>query len=87
MPQQDAPALKDEKTYQALRDDGYSKEAAARISNAKANESMHPSKKGGTSPSYEDWTKEDLYDRAQELGIESRSDMTKAELVSALRNR
>ena len=34
---------------------------------------------------YEDWTKDELYDRAREIGIEGRSDMTKDELIAALR--
>lgn len=79
-------SIKDDKTYQSLRDGGASKEKAARIANAQANRGMSPSKKGGKSDRYEDWTKEDLYGRAQELDIEGRSDMDKDELISALRN-
>lgn len=44
------PSIKDEDTYQALRDDGASKEKAARIANARANDDMHPSEKGGKAP-------------------------------------
>ena len=80
------PALKDPDLYETLREQGNSREKAARISNAKANPHMHPSKKGGKTPAYEDWTKDDLYGRAQELGIEGRSDMSKADLIVALRN-
>ncbi|QFT57262.1 hypothetical protein FIU94_00375 [Sulfitobacter sp. THAF37] len=80
------PSIKDEDTYQALRDDGASKEKAARIANARANDDMHPSEKGGKAPPYEDWTKDELYERAQEIGIEGRSDMTKDALIKALRN-
>jgi hypothetical protein len=43
-------------------------------------------RKGGKSPSYADWSKEDLVKRAREIGIKGRSTMTKAELVKALRN-
>ena len=78
--------IKDDDTYEALRDKGESKEKAARIANAKANPGQHPPKRGGKSGSYEDWTKDDLYHRAQEIGIEGRSDMTKDELIDALRN-
>ncbi|SFP31853.1 DUF7218 family protein [Tranquillimonas alkanivorans] len=78
--------IKDDKTYEELRKQGESKEKAARIANAKANKDMNPSKKGGESGSYEDWSKDDLYHRAQEIGIEGRSDMTKDELIKALRN-
>ncbi|WP_121629923.1 DUF7218 family protein [Tropicibacter alexandrii] len=77
--------IKDDKLYEDLRDEGMSKSKAARIANAQANDNMHPSKKGGEQPPYEDWTKDDLYERAQELEIEGRSDMTKDELIDALR--
>ena len=79
-------SIKDEETYKSLREDGASKEKAARIANAQANDSQHPSQKGGKQLPYEDWTKDDLYDRAQELGIEGRSDMDKDALIDALRN-
>ena len=62
------PSVKDKDTYEALRDDGASKEKAARIANAKA-AGDKPSKKGGKSPSYEEMTKDDLYERAQTIGI------------------
>ena len=80
------PSVKDQDTYEALRDQGASKEKAARIANAKANPDMNPSEKGGSQPPYEDWTVEELYSRAQELEIEGRSDMNKSELIRALRN-
>lgn len=79
------PSVKDDKTYEALRDDGASKEKAARIANAKA-AGTNVSKKGGESGSYEDWTVDDLRDRAAEIGIDGRSDMNKDELIDALRN-
>ncbi len=78
-------SIKDDETYEALRDQGASKEKAARIANAKASDSQSPSQKGGSQPPYEEWTKEDLYTRAQELGIEGRSDMDKGALIRALR--
>ncbi len=79
------PSIKDEETYKALRDDGASKEKAARIANAQADDRRKPSKKGGKASPYEDWTKDELYDRAKEIGIEGRSDMSKDELIKALR--
>jgi hypothetical protein len=78
-------SVKDDKTYEALRDDGASKEKAARIANAKAG-GGNPSKKGGKSSSYEDQTTEQLQERAAEVGIEGRSKMDKGELIDALRN-
>lgn len=79
--------IKDDELYEKLRDEGESKEKAARIANARANPDQHPSRKGGKSPSYEEWTKDDLYGRAQELDVEGRSDMSKDELIKALRSR
>tara|TARA_B100000378_G_C17991678_1_gene394032 strand:+ start:557 stop:823 length:267 start_codon:yes stop_codon:yes gene_type:complete len=80
------PSVKDEDTYKALRRDGASKEKAARIANAKANDRMKPSQKGGEAQPYEEWTRDDLYDRAREIGIEGRSKMSKQDLIKALRN-
>jgi hypothetical protein len=80
------PQIKDDETYESLREDGASKEKAARIANAQASDEMDPGHKGGKAPRYEDWTAEELYGRAQEIGIEGRSGMTKDELIDALRN-
>lgn len=80
------PQIKDDETYEALRDKGASKEKAARIANAKANPDQHPSKKGGKAGKYEDRSKSDLYDQAKKVGIEGRSKMSKGELIDALRN-
>lgn len=79
-------SIKDDETYESLREEGYSKEKAARIANAQANDDMNPGEKGGKQPPYEEWTKEELYERAQELDIEGRSDMTKEELIEAMRD-
>ena len=81
------PSVKDPELYESLRDDGASKEKAARISNAAANTSRSAvGRKGGRSGDYEDWTKDALLKRAREIGIEGRSSMTKAQLVKALWN-
>jgi hypothetical protein len=78
-----ASSIKDPKQYEALRDQGASKEKAARIANTSRSSAA---KKGGKSGSYEDWSKQDLQKRAAEIGIEGRSKMNKGELVKALRN-
>ena len=76
-------SVKDDEQYEALRREGASKEKAARIANTSRSES---GKKGGKSSSYEDWSKQDLQERAKEIGIEGRSKMDKGELIDALRN-
>lgn len=73
--------IKNEDQYEALRDKGASKEKAARIAN-----SSNSGKKGGNSEKYEDRSKDDLYKKAKEVGIEGRSKMSKKELINALRN-
>ena len=79
--------IKDEKTYQKLRQEGESKEKSARIANAAAGTSRQEvATKGGKSGSYEDWPKGDLVKRAREIGIKGRSTMSKEQLVKALRN-
>jgi hypothetical protein len=85
MAEDHGPTIKDDELYESLRDDGASKEKAARIANAKAN-GTDVAKKGGESGDYEDWTVDDLHGRAAELEIDGRSDMTKDELIDALRN-
>ena len=79
------PSVKDDELYEKLRDEGESKEKAARIANAKAG-GEDVSKKGGEAEDYEDRTVEELQERAAEIGIEGRSDMSKDELISKLRN-
>jgi len=79
--------IKDEKTYQALRREGNSEEKSARIANAAAGSSRKKvGRKGGKSPSYADWSKDDLVKRAREIGLKGRSTMTKAQLIDALRH-
>lgn len=77
----DRPSVKNEDQYEALREQGYSKEKSARIANT-----PNAGKKGGKAKDYEDRTKKELYKQAQEVGIEGRSKMSKSELIEALRN-
>jgi hypothetical protein len=77
------PSVKDPERYEALRRAGASKEKAARI----ANSDKHAvGRKGGHAKKYESWTKQKLYQKAKQVGIEGRSSMDKAELIDALRN-
>jgi hypothetical protein len=78
-------SVKDDKTYEAVRKSGASKEKAARVANAKAG-GGRPSRKGGQASKYEDQTKAQLQRKAADVGIEGRSKMDKGELIRALRN-
>ena len=77
------PQIKDDEQYEALRRQGASKEKAARIANTPRRTA---GRRGGKSPRYEDWTKDELSKRAKELGIEGRSRMKKDELIDAIRH-
>lgn len=80
-------SLKDPELYETLREEGASKEKAARISNAAARDGRKAlGKRGGQSGDYDDWTVKDLRGRAKELGITGYSGAKKADLISMLRN-
>jgi hypothetical protein len=80
-------SLKDPKLYEELRDDGASKEKAARISNAAAAKGRKEvGSKGGKSGDYDNWTVDKLKSRAKELGLKGYSAKKKSELISMLRN-
>ena len=74
------PSINNKDQYEALRDQGYSKEKAARIANTE-----NAGEKGGKAEPYEERTKEELYEQAQKVGIDGRSTMNKEELIEALR--
>ena len=81
------PSVKDKELYEKLRDDGSSKEKAARISNAAAASSRKSvGRKGGKAGDYDDWTVDQLRKRAAEIGIPGRSSMRKDDLIKALRS-
>lgn len=80
-------SLKDPKLYEELREQGDSKEKAARISNAAARDGRKAvGRRGGKSGDYGDWTVERLRSRAKELGLTGYSGKRKAQLISMLRN-
>lgn len=74
-------SIKDDEKYEALRDEGMSKQKAARIANT-----PDASRRGGHAKQYEERTKEELYEEAKKVGIEGRSKMSKQELIDALRH-
>ena len=89
MPGERGSNLKDPELYEKLRDDGASKEKAARISNSTGGTRSGRSetgRKGGESGSYDDWTVPELKSRAKELGLSGYSKKNKGELIDALRN-
>jgi hypothetical protein len=80
-------SIGDDEVYEKVRDQGASKEKAARIANAAANTSRSQvGRKGGEAGSYDDWTVAQLRKRAAELEIPGRSSMKRAQLIRALRN-
>ena len=81
------PSIKDDAQYEALREEGMSKEKAARIANASAQTSRSDvGNRGGEAENYEDRTKDELLDRAREVGVDVTTDMKKDEVIDALRN-
>ena len=76
-------SIKDDEQYEALREDGMSKEKAARIANTGRKEA---GRRGGRSRQYDDWSKDELYEKAKEVGIDGRSGMSKKQLIDSLRN-
>jgi len=78
--------IDDSDQYEALRAQGMSKEKAARISNASYSQGRSTvARRGGRAEDYEDRTKDELLQRAREIGVSGRSKMTKSELIQALR--
>ncbi|WP_405374804.1 MULTISPECIES: Rho termination factor N-terminal domain-containing protein [unclassified Microbacterium] len=80
-------SLKNPELYEELRDDGASKEKAARISNAAARDGRGAvGARGGKAGDYDDWTVADLRGRAKELGLTGYSKARKADLIDMLRS-
>lgn len=87
MPGKKNSSVKDPGLYEELREDGASKEKAARVSNAAAAKGRtEVGRKGGKSGDYDDWTVDKLKARAKEIGLKGYSDKKKSELISMLRN-
>jgi len=87
MPGRRNSSLKDPKLYEKLRDEGDSKEKAARISNAAAARGRSAvGRKGGKAGDYDEMSVPELRKRAKELGLHGYSGKRKGELISALRN-
>lgn len=86
MPQRQPSQLKDPELYERLRDEGASKEKAARISNAAAKEGRSTiGRRGGEAEDYDERTLPELRARAKELGLRGYSKLRKSELIRRLR--
>ena len=83
MPKDHGSSIKDDEQYEKLREQGMSKEKASRIANSDRSQT---GKKGGKSSKYDDWSMQDLQEKAKEVGIEGRSKMDKGDLIDALRH-
>ena len=91
---------KDERQYEHVKESNEergvsekrAKEIAARtVNKQRREEGRTPSRRtqgtGNPNRSLEDRSKQELYNRARELGVEGRSKMNKSELVNAIRSR
>jgi hypothetical protein len=78
MPAKKLNSIKNEEQYEAPRDKGYSKEKAARIANAPDSKT---GKKGVKSAPCEEWTRNELYEKIKEIGLEGTSRLKKDELI------
>jgi hypothetical protein len=78
----DQPTIINDRQYEKLREQGMSKNKAARIANSDPKQMSRNRKDSG---SYEEWTKDQLMEKARDVGIPGRSSMNKRQLVSALR--
>ena len=84
MPQRDpGPSVKDKEQIEALRDQG-AKEKAPRCANSPGGRRRRRAAGGGTPPGVD--RRGTARARAGEIGIEGRSEMSKDELISSLRN-
>lgn len=73
--------IKDDAKYEALREQGMSKEKAARIANT-----PDASQRGGRASNLESRKKQELLEQAGQIGIRGRHSMNKHELIAAIRH-
>lgn len=56
------------------------------LSNENYGQTANAGEKSGRKKTYEEWTKEELYQQARKVGVEGRSYMNKRNLIKSLRN-
>lgn len=81
------PRIKDEEVYEAVLEEGASKQKAARIANAAARDGRSAvGRRGGNAEPYDEWTVDELRSRAKEIGLKGYSKLRKTDLIAALRD-
>jgi gluconokinase len=88
-PVQTGPTLHpvaEHRDYYSDRAEQYERLYRAVVAPQSSPDSTKVSRRGGKSSSFDDMTKDELYQRAKKVGISGRSSMSKKELVDALRN-
>lgn len=78
----DSRQIRNDERYEAPRADRMTRQDAARLGERAGSE---PRGRGDRPEHYEDLTKDQLYAEARELGLEVDLDMSKHELIEALR--
>lgn len=77
----------DDELFEKLQGEGESEERAARIAGSAANRSRtQVDGDGEVSPPYDQWTVEELRQRAHEVGLEAGDALSKQDLIDALRD-
>lgn len=83
--------VKESNEERGMKEDRAKEVAARTVNKQRREEGKTPNKRtqgtGNPTHSLEDRTKEELYNRAQQLGIEGRSKMSKKDLVKAIRKK
>ena len=83
--------IKESNEERGMKKDRAKEVAARTVNKQRREEGKTPNKRtqgtGNPTHSLEDRTKEELYNRAQQLGIEGRSKMNKKDLVKAIRKK
>jgi len=83
MPKDERSSVPGEERDEAIRRSGASEEKAARIAN---NPDHRAGVREGKAPPYEEWIRQELFEKAKRVGIKGRARMTRQQLMFALRH-